>query len=191
MMDNAVRYINKICELYNLSEDTKKIMLHYIDKVVRLLGDFTWTEIEAAIDWYYANRSQTKQPRLIELNSWLRGRKRPAQNTPKEELPPAKPYTNIRQIQDVFYNICRTAHIQGVAGAYGFSYFQEVEKLPTGEPNAIIDKNGVPTLVMKRWYWEDAVQYAKQNYPDRYAPFKGLTFWEECAIAYKVGVLKL
>ena len=46
-MDNAVRYINKICELYNLSEDTKKTMLKYIDKVVRMLGDFTWTEIES------------------------------------------------------------------------------------------------------------------------------------------------
>ena len=85
-MDNAVRYINKICELYNLSEDTKKTMLKYIDKVVRMLGDFTWTEIESAIAWYYANRSQTKQPRLIELNSWLLGRKKPVQSIPKGNI---------------------------------------------------------------------------------------------------------
>ena len=190
-MDNAVRYINKICELYNLSEDTKKTMLKYIDKVVRMLGDFTWTEIESAIAWYYANRSQTKQPRLIELNSWLRGRKKPVQRQPAEELPPAKPATGIRQIQDCFYTVCRTAHIQGIAGAYGFEYFNSVEKLPTGDSAAIIDKNGVPTLVVKRWFWEDAVKLAKERHPDRFAPFKGITFWEECAITYKLGLIKI
>lgn len=185
-MDNAVRYINKICELYNLSEETKKIMLQHIDKVFRLLGDFAWTEIEAAIDWYYANRSQTKQPRLIELNSWLNGRKKPIQK-PVEDTAPVKPNTAIRQIQDCFYLVCKTAHIQGIAGAYGFEYFTVVEKIPAGSHNMIVDGR----LITKRWLWEDAVKTAKDQFPDRFAPFKGITFWEECALAYKLGVLKL
>lgn len=190
-MDDAVRYIEKVTELYGLSNDIKCSLLNNSDKIAEQLREYSWNDIDYAIDWYYTHKDSRQYPRVLHIRSVLNSDRRveKAKFVPSVSTEPVKPATNVRMIQDVFYDVCKYGHKNGV---FNFDYFELVEKIPHGWHTIVVnDANGNPVIKERRWYWEDAVQKAKEMFPDLFAKFKGLTFPEECAMAVKLNVLRL
>lgn len=179
-METGVKYINLICELYQIDDKEKGKMIKYVNNILRSLSMFSWTEIELAVREYFKLNSST-QPKLTDVRALILERREQMENYP------AMPTTKIRILQDSFLTVCRAAHVSGVAGYYGFEYFREVEKLIPAN-NVVIDKE---IIKPKRWFWEDAINTAKERFPDSFAPFRDLNFYEEATMAYKLGVLRL
>ena len=189
-MDDAVRYIEKVVELYGLSEDIKRSLLANADKIAEQLADYSWSDIEYAIDWYYTHKDGRQYPRVLHIKAVLNSDRKVEKNKPVANIEePQKPYTNIRMIQDVFYDVCKIGHQKGV---FNIEYFTLVEKIPAGWHTILVnDERGNPVIKEKRWYWEDAVLKARSLRPEVFSLFKNMTFLEECAMAYKLDVLKI
>lgn len=181
-MDTGVKYINLICELYNIDDKEKGKMIKYIDNIIRSLSMFSWTEIEYAVKEYFKLNSKT-QPKLTDVRGLILQRKEELEN-----MPPM-PTTKIRILQDSFLTVCRAAHVSGVAGFYGIEYFRVAENLIPAN-NVVLDKDK-DIIKPKRWFWEDAINTAKERFPDSFAPFRDLNFYEEATMAYKLGILRL
>lgn len=195
-MDKAVAYINKISTLYNLDGKTQGGLLEYVDKINTAFEQWTWEDIEYAIDYYYTRKSDRNYPKVAHIQAILntnthdKRQKLPpdARNTERWYNPPS---TNIKMISDAFLKVCRYAH--GV-GVLNMPYFDLVEKIPHGSDTYIrfmLPDRRDPRIWRVRWDWDDLVEQAEKRFPDTFGKFKDLTPAEKYTFAYKLGILKI
>lgn len=194
-MDKAIAYINRISSLYGLDNKIKADLLDYKDKIEKELEEWSWEDIEYAIDFYYTKKSDKNYPRVVHIKAILntnthdKRQKLPvhARNDDGRCNPPS---TKIKMIADQFLKVCKYAHEVGVLN---IPYFELVEKIPHGSDTYIRystpDKTD-PIIWRKRWDWDDAVEDAKKRFPDTFGMFRNLTKAEEYTFAYKLGVIK-
>lgn len=186
-------YIDKIVHLYSLTDLNKGALLMQSAKIDLVFAEYDWDDVSRAIDAFYVKKDSTKPPRTEQVLAMLNvdPKVRKVQKTELEEI--QKPTTNIKYIQDCFYDVCRLKYMYGIAYS---DYFDKVEHLPYGNKMRVVVKNKDTNaeryeLVNLAWLWEDAVVEAKERFPDVFEKFKYANENEKYAIAYKLGVLKL
>lgn len=184
-------YIDKIVNLYKLSDKEKGELLKQTEKIDATFAEYDWEDVEAAINEFYRKKESAGVPRPAQVSAFINKK---AKKSVKQEFDEyVKPTTNIKIIQDCFYDVCRLKYIFGLAYS---DYFAKVEHLPFGNKMRCVKKT-LPTgeiqysLVNLYWVWLDRVAEAKERFPDIFAKFKYADENEQFALAYKMGVLKL
>ena len=195
-MDKAVAYINKVSAMYNLDAKTKSSLLEVTDKINQTFEQWGWEDIEYAIDYYYTRKSDKNYPKSVHILAILNTnthdkRKKMPVGARNDDWMYNQPSTKIKVISDAFLKVCRYAHERGVLN---IPYFELVEKIPHGSDNYIRymqpDKKD-PRIWFVRWDWDDAVEAAKQRFPDTFGKFNNLNKAELYTFAYKLGMITL
>lgn len=195
-MDKAVAYINKISSIYDLDAKTKAALLEITDKINSTFEQWSWEDIEYAIDYYYTRKSDKKYPKSVHIlailntNTHDKRQKMPV-DARKYDGWYNQPSTRIKVISDAFLKVCRYAHKIGVMN---IPYFELVERIPFGNDKYIKylnDDKSKPRIWSIRWDWDDAVEEAKRRFPDTFGKFKNLSKAELYTFAYKLGMIKM
>lgn len=195
-MDKAVAYINKITNLYSLEPKIQSALLENTDKINKEFEQWSWEDIEYAIDYYYTRKSDRNYPKIVHIQAILNTNthdkrvKMPtdARNYDGWYNPPS---TKIKMIADAFLKVCRYAHESGVLN---IPYFELVEKIPHGSDTYLkymLSDRRDPRIWKVRWDWDDAVENAKSRFPDTFGKFKDLSKAEQYTFAYKLGMIKI
>ena len=163
------------------------------NKIDTMFAEYDWDDVSRAIDSFYVKKDSTKPPKAEQVLAMLNidPKVRRVKKSEIEEI--QKPTTQIKLIQDCFYDVCRLRYMYGIAYS---DYFDKIEHLPFGNKMRVFAKNGSTQpeeyrLVNLAWVWEDALVEAKKRFPDVFEKFKYATDCEKYALAYKYGVLKL
>lgn len=187
-------YIEKILQLYSLTERQKGDLLKKAPKADSLFAEYCWEDVEKGINEFFKKKNSDTPPTPEQVYAFVSTSTK-AKRTEKSDVEDiVKPYTNIKMIQDCYYDVCRLKYMYGIAFS---DYFAKVEKLPHGNKMRVRIKNNAPgkpieyELVNIAWIWQDAVVEAKKRYPEVFEKFKYANENEQYAIAYKLGVLKL
>ena len=186
-------YIEKILQLYSLTERQKGDLLKKASKADDLFAEYSWVDVEKGINEFFKKKSTDVPPTPEQVYAFVSTSSK-AKKTEKSDVEDiVKPYTNIKMIQDCYYDVCRLKYMYGIAYS---DYFDKIEHLRFGNKMRIVVKTA-PTgeknyrLVNLSWLWEDALLEAKKRFPDVFEKFKYANENELYAIAYKMGVLKL
>ena len=187
-------YIDKILQLYSLTDRQKGDLLKRAQEIDNTFAEYSWEDVEMGINEFFRKKTTDSYPTPKQIYAFVSTSKK-AKKTEKTNVEDfVKPYTNIKMIQDCFYDVCRLKYMYGIAFS---DYFAKVEKLPYGNKMRVRIKNNAPgkpveyELVNIAWIWQDAVAEAKKRYPEVFEKFKYANENEKYAIAYKLGVLKL
>ena len=186
-------YIEKILQLYSLTDRQKGDLLKRAEEIDNTFSAYAWEDVENGINEFFKKKTTDSYPTPKQIYAFVSTNKK-AKKADKQEFDEyVKPTTNIKIIQDCFYDVCRLKYIFGLAYS---DYFAKVEHLPYGNKMRCVKKT-LPTgeiqysLVNLYWVWLDRVAEAKERFPDMFKKFKYATENEQFALAYKVGVLKL
>lgn len=188
------KYIEQVVQLFELNDVQKGDLLKQSTTIDQLFAEYCWEDVSSAISSFYTKKYDGKTPpkaaqikAMLDTNPKAKRVEKPVD----DEIP--KPFTNIKIIQDCFYDICRIRFLSGIA--YN-DYFAKVEKLTFGNKMRLITKTGDTgekeyKLINLSWLWDDAVVEAKKRFPDVFEKFRYATEAEKSALAYKMGTLKI
>ena len=179
-MTKAEKYINLISEMYSLSDKIVDKISNNADLIDKELEHYIWDDVKFAIEKYYTYKNDKTYPKLCHILAILNtSGKRIEPQDPIPDIQP--PYTNIREIQDIFMKVCEILHVDGI---FCDDYFGKVKNLRQGN-KTFITKDG--KIWNKKWIWDDAVDRLKRNFPQEWNKFRHLTTTEKYALAYKLG----
>lgn len=182
-MNKADKYINMLTEMYVLSDKVQEKLKNNKDLIEKHLENYTWDDIEFAIQRYYTFKNDKTYPKLCHIIAILKSTGKEIQ---KEDIPEIKkPTTNIRELKDVFDTVCLKLHQDGI---FWCEYLQKVKKIPYGSKQYLDLKTR--KLVNKQWAWDDAIATMQRNFPQEYNKFQYMTTIETYALAYKLGCYK-
>ena len=186
-------YIDKILQLYSLTDRQKGELLKRAEEIDNTFSAYAWDDVESGINEFFKKKSTDSYPSPKQIYAFVSTNKK-AKRVDKQDFEEiARPTTKIKIIQDCFYDVCRLKYMYGIAYS---DYFDKVEHLRYGNKMRVVVKT-TPTgekeysLVNLQWLWQDAVEEAKNRFPDTFEKFKYATENEKYALAYKLGVLKL
>lgn len=180
-MEKASKYIKLITEMYVLSDKIKEKLNNNQELIEKSLENYYWDDIKYAIEKYYTYKNDKTYPKLCHITAILNATgKEIKKEEPVPEIEP--PRTNIRQIQDVFMEVCTKLHQDGI---FWCEYLEKIKNIPFGNKNYINSKTGI--MESKRWEWDKAISNLIMNFPQEYNKFKHLTTTEKYALAYKLG----
>lgn len=186
-------YIDKILQLYSLTDRQKGELLKRADEIDNTFSAYAWDDVETGINEFFKKKTTDSYPTPKQIYAFVSTNKK-AKKADKQDFEDiARPTTNIKIIQDCFYDVCRLKYLYGLAYS---EYFDKVEHLLYGNKMRAVVKTA-PTgekeykLVNLYWIWIDALEEAKKRFPDMFEKFKYATENEKFALAYKLGVLKL
>lgn len=179
-MENVQKYIKLIKSMYSIPKDKLALMDTNAALMAEELKYYTWDDIKHAVEIYYAKKNDKTYPKLAQITAILNVNGKRRDLCQIEAKRP--PQTNLRGIKDIYLDVLRILHEQGVR------YVDYFADLPFG--NKSIIRNG--KIWNKEWDWEDGVLLAKQNYPQEFAKYGRyrLSKCEEFALAYKLGCAK-
>lgn len=185
------QYIEKMIGLYKLSDKEKGDLLKQAESIDSMFAEYDWATVENAINEFYRKKGEDTLPRPAQVSAFIDKKAKRVEKPVDDEIP--KPFTNIKIIQDCFYDICRIRFLSGIA--YN-DYFAKVEKLTFGNKMRLVIKTGATgekeyKLINLSWLWDDAVVEAKKRFPDVFEKFRYATEAEKSALAYKMGTLKI
>ena len=193
-MDKAVAYINKISSMYNLGKDIQAQLLEHSDKINGVFEQYGWEDIEYAIDCYYTRKSDKNYPKTVHILAILNAnthdkRKKTLLDTRNDDRWYNLPSTKIKIISDAFLKVCRYGHKIGVMN---IPYFELKENIKCGNDSYLKKISETDTRMWKiRWDWDDAVEVARQRFPDTFEKFSNLTKPELYTFAYKLGMITI
>lgn len=198
MEGNGYRYIELLCELYNISEQVETKMRDNVERISAALKDYFWADIERQVSVYFAYKSDKTYPKIAQIVALLRADKdvRKINMEDCENIDIAEPSTNIAQIRKVYLQACEWLHRNGVMY---FDYFGKVRKIPYGNKTLLKERTTSDgrrehMIWNIKWDCDDAIVAARQQYHDVFVPFDragGLSFSEEFAFAVTMGFFKL
>ena len=180
-MDFAIKYVELIADMYNLSDTIKDKILTNAQLVNEELKYYSWEDIKWAVEMYYAKKNDKTYPKLSQITAILNANGKKGDIYTPEAI--KRPTTHLNAIKLVYEDVCRKLFEQGIVFN---DYFDKVERLKFG--NKSVFKNG--RIWNREWDWEDGVELAKRNFPQEFMKFKKLGKYEEYAIAYKLGCIK-
>lgn len=188
------RYIEQVVQLFELSDKQKGDLLKQSAYIDETFAEYSWEDVSSAISAFYTKKYDGKTPpKPMQIKALLDNNSKVKKSIKQDFEDIVKPYTNIKMIQDCYYDVCRLKYLYGLAYS---DYFDKIEHLRFGNKMRIVVKTA-PTgekdyrLVNLSWLWEDALLEAKKRFPDVFEKFKYANENELYAIAYKMGVLKL
>lgn len=186
-------YIEKILQLYSLTDRQKGDLLKRAEEIDNTFSAYAWDDVENGINEFFKKKTTDSYPTPKQIYAFVSTNKKAKKSDKLDFEDYVKPTTNIKYIQDCFYDVCRLKYIYGIAYS---DYFDKVEHLRFGNKMRVRSKNGSTAakeyeLVNIAWLWEDALAEAKKRFPDVFEKFKYANENEKYALAYKLGVLKL
>lgn len=192
-MDKADRYITKLRSLYRLDERVITALMANKAKLENSLKPFYWEDIQRCIEKFYAVKDSTNYPRIDQLVAMLNTDKNVGVEIQETELEIPEPQTNIEFLKDVFLDVCRFIHREGIIWV---EYCAKVEKIPYGNKmflRKITNANGTveEILANKEWILDDLIKSKEDTFPDFYFKFPGMRKMEKYAFAHKLGVFTI
>lgn len=176
------KYIDLIAAVYGLNESTVGEMTANENKFTEALSAYYWDDIQAAVSLFFTRKSDKERPRLAQilaiLETWAR-EERISKAEPDVEPEPEQKYhlpkTKLFVLREPFDKMidilvkCRILPPEFPADE------------PQGAGYSLIDKDGTPVLNPRQWLrWQ--VAEALEKYPDIYAKYPPLNFWEQLAV---------
>ena len=70
-MNKGTNYINKISELYQVENSIKAIMIEKVDRIEKELENWSWEDIEYAIDLFYTKKNDKNYPKIAQIKAIL------------------------------------------------------------------------------------------------------------------------
>lgn len=182
------QFTDLVFKLFQLTDKQKGEILS--ENIEEVFAEYCWEDVKSAINEFY-KRDRTAIPNAQRIAAFIDKKAKRVEKPVDDEIP--KPFTNIKIIQDCFYDVCRIRFLSGIA--YN-DYFAKVEKLTFGNKMRIVVKTGDTgekeyKLINLSWLWDDAVVEAKKRFPDVFEKFRYATEAEKSALAYKMGTLKI
>lgn len=192
-MDKADRYITKLRSLYRLDERVITALMANKAKLENSLKPFYWEDIQRCIEKFYAVKDSTNYPRIDQLVAMLNTDRNVGVEIQETELEIPEPQTNIEFLKDVFLDVCRFIHREGIIWV---EYCAKVEKIPYGNKmflRKITNANGTveEILANKEWILDDLIKSKEDTFPDFYFKFPGMRKMEKYAFAHKLGVFTI
>lgn len=183
----AEKFIDLIAKLYDMSDKAVDTMRNNGTEIERVLGDYYWDDVRAAVNLYFARKNDKTRPTLAKILALLETDRNVKKRVPDPELEPDEyylPRTQLWTIQDAF---------DRVINAMVMCEILAPEK-PTDKPLAprysLLDTNNLPMLNPKRRL-RAMVTAAKNRRPDLFAAYPSLSFWESLAVAVQHGLVHL
>lgn len=197
-MDKAraiiVKSLMKIKDAFSLPE---KPSAGYLDVIINKFHEDHWfvSQVNAAVDALISDREYAeaaKYGRYPTYADFSRVRAELALDAESTADYPM-PHTEIDFIQDVFLDVCRFIHREGIIWV---EYCAKVEKIPYGNKmflRKITNANGTveEILANKEWILDDLIKSKEDTFPDFYFKFPGMRKMEKYAFAHKLGVFTI
>lgn len=186
-------YIEKILQLYSLTDRQKGELLKRAEEIDNTFSAYAWDDVENGINEFFKKKSTESYPTPKQIYAFVSTNKKAKKSEKSDVEEIVKPYTNIKLIEDCYFDVCRLKYLYGIAYS---EYFDKVMHLPYGNKMRALIKTA-PTgekeykLINLTWIWEDALVEAKKQQPAVFEKFKYATENELYALAYKLGFLKL
>ena len=172
---------DEIIKLYRLTGQSRVKLQTQSELYERSLNGFTDEEKLQIIRDYATFKSNKNYPSIMDLKRFAFNYKKETSQLEehKEELPPPHCSFKKPELQELFLEVVKKAHISGVA----FSPYAKSLGLKLG--NRFFMKDG--SLFNKIYLWEDKITEAKKQNPSWFEKFKDLDFIEQATLAVYCG----
>lgn len=183
----AEKFIDLIAKLYDMSDKAVDTMRNNATEIERVLGDYYWDDVRAAVNLYFARKNDKTRPTLAKILALLETDRNVKKRVPDPELEPDEyhlPRTKLGSIQDAFDRVIKAMIRCEILKP------ENPMDAPMAPGYSLLDTNNLPMLNPKRRLREMTTA-AKNRRPDLFAPYPSLSFWEELAVAVQHGLIHL
>lgn len=172
---------NEIIKLYRLTGQTRVKLQTQSELYENSLNGFTDEEKLQIVRDYATYKSNKNYPSIMDLKRFAFNYKKETSQLEehKEELPP--PYCSFKkpELQELFLEVVRKAHISGIA------YSPYADSLDLKFGNKIFVKDG--KFYNKIYLWEEKITEAKEKNPSWFEKFKDLDLIEQATLTVYCG----
>ena len=170
------KYINKVLSLYPAT-DREETKLHAgTAMLVEAFGNYHWSDIERALEWYYQNRNDKTRPTIAALKDVMRtiGVLDVDGNADADPCPFPRPKTRLWAIRDDFDRLVDILLDAGV--------IPDTDGQCHNNRSIVDPVTDMPVLNPIQWL-ERKLADAEQSRPDLFVRFPGANRLERLAIA--------